>query len=450
MKLKIKKSNLSSLLLLTLFLETMMTLRSNSIKMNDKQLNASSFNKKSRIIGLTKEQLLANDLRNIAFECVEIEKLKKIFADIILKNIKDLDFSEFIEYPKFYIKERYLKKTINSSNISGLNIVSVDGSSVVKNFMNVDFSFLKAIAVKYYFYKNHAADIRYYPDLSGFNYYSVQGNYVNREENIVENKISMDMKFMEINLLNNMIKCSNDVNIDLIIIDGSIVIMPINLLFSQDPEISKEYDRLLKEYHKLYLNCKENGIILIGSIKDTRTSALCHLVRDSIQLLKPNSSNLSDFIKINYRQIIDYLSDLDLFNKILNKSERSCIFNCKRDIDKIRDTGIKKEIPYYFPLSFYAFYLKTAKYDTPCRIEFFMEENHLLKKASEKADLISSIILPISSLNKYYGLPIPQIEAHKRAVFKPDEINLLFNSLMRTLNEHGVELLEKRRNRRPF
>ena len=427
-----------------------MTLRTNSIKTSERQSNALSFKKTNSIIGLTKEQLLANDLKNIAYECVEIEKLKKNFADIILRNIKSLDFSEFIEYPKFYIKEISLKKEVKSSNISGLNIVSVDGSSVVKNFMNVDFSFLKAIAVKYHFYKNHVADIKYYPDLSGFNYYSVQGNFINREESLIENKISMDMNFMEINLLNNMIEYSNDVNIDLIIIDGSIVIMPINLLFSQDPEISKKYDRLLKEYHKLYSNCKEKGIILIGSIKDTRTSALCHLLRDSIQLLKPNSSNLNDFIKNNYRQLMVYFSDLELFNKILNRSERSCIFNCKREIEKIRDTGIKKEIPYYFPLSFYAFYLKTARYDIPCRIEFFMDENHSLKKASEKADLISSIILPISSLNNHYGLPIPQIEAHKRAVFKPDEINLLFKSLMRTLNKHGVELLDKRRNRRPF
>ncbi len=427
-----------------------MTLRTNSIKTSERQSNALLFKKTNSIIGLTKEQLLANNLKNIAYQCVELEKLKQKFTDIILKNIKSLDFSEFIEYPKFYIKEMYLKKEVKSSDISGLNIVSVDGSSVIKNFMNVDFSFLKAIAVQYHFYKNHVADIKYYPDLSGFNYYSVQGNFINREESLIENKISMDMNFMEINLLNNMIEYSNDINIDLIIIDGSIVIMPINLLFSQDPEISKKYDRLLREYHKLYLNCKEKGIILIGSIKDTRTSALCHLLRDSIQLLKPNTSNLNDFIKNNYRQLMDYFSDLELFNKILNRSERSCIFNCKREIEKIRDTGIKKEIPYYFPLSFYAFYLKTAKYDTPCRIEFFMDENHSLKKASEKADLISSIILPISSLNNHYGLPIPQIEAHRRAVFKPDELNLLFKSLVRTLNEHGVKLLEKRRNRRPF
>ncbi len=147
---------------------------------------------------------------------------------------------------------------------------------------------------------------------------------------------------------------------------------------------------------------------------------------------------------------MDYFSDIDLFSRIMKKSERTCIFNCKREIDKIRDTGIKKEIPYYFPLSFYAFYLKTVQHDTPCRIEFFMDEKHCYKKASEKADLITSILLPISNLNEHYGLPIPQIEAHRRAVFKPNEVDILLNNLIRTLNTHGISLLEKRRNRRPF
>lgn len=426
-----------------------MTIRNNPLNYNNIDSHL-PFNESSRPIvsGFTKEQLILINLKHLAQNYLEIERQKQKFAKILLENLDSLDFEEFLKYPNYDIKERLLKKEVTAANIRGLNVVSVDGSSVVKKFMNVDFSFLKAIAVKYYFYKNHSSKIDYFPDITGFNNYNVQGNFLNREENVVETKISMDMTFMEINLLNKLIEKKSD--IDLIIIDGSVVIMPINLIFSKDSEISKKYDILLKEYKKLYSSCKERGIILIGSIKDTRTSALTNLIRSSIQMLKPNATRLTDFIKINYRQIIDYYSDLDLFNRVLNKSERSCIFNCKKDLDKIRDTGIKKEIPYYFPQSFYAFYLKTASYDTPCRIEFFMNERHSLQEASEKADLISSILLPISSLNEFYGLPIPQIEAHRRAVFKPHEINLLFNSLSRTLNSYGVSLLEKRRSRRPF
>ena len=412
-------------------------------------LHSSSFaSTKSIDSGFTKEQILLINLKNIAQEYIDIEQLKKKFVEILLANLESLDLEELLKYPNYDIKENFIRKPVSTSNIRGLNIVSVDGSSVLKKFMNVDFSFLKAIAVKYYFYENQSSQIEYFPDLTGFNNYNVQGNYLNREENAVEAKISMDMTFMEINLLNNLIKKKSEV--DLIILDGSIVIMPINLIFSKDSELSKRYDKLLREYQKLYSTCIEKGIILIGSIKDTRTSALTNLVRSTIQMLKPNVTNLSDFIKINYRQILDYFSDLDLYNRILRKTERSCIFNCKKEVDKIRDTGIKKEIPYYFPFNFYAFYLKTAMYDTPCRIEFFMDEKYNLKEASEKADLISSILLPISSLNEYYGLPIPQIEAHKRAVFRPQEVDLLFNNLSRTLNVHGISLLGKRRTRRPF
>lgn len=426
-----------------------MTIRDNSLKSNK---NNSGFLTPGKVIsnniGLTKEQLLLKNLKTIAQEYIEMENTKMSFAKTILKNTDNLNFTEFINYPRFHIKEKLIKKPVVTSKIRGLNVVSVDGSSVTKKFMNVDFSFLKSIAVKYYFHKNHTARIQYFPDLNGFNNYFVQGNFFNMNENAVETKISIDMNFMEINLLNKMIERTSD--IDLIIIDGSIVIMPIHLLFSKDPEISRKYDKLLKEYHKLYSNCIENRIILIGSIKDTRTSALSHLLGESIQLLKPSYSRLEDFIKLNYRKVIEYFSDIDLFNRLLNKSERSCIFICKREIDKIRDTGIKKEIPYYFPLSFFAFYLKTTLYDTPCRIEFFMDEKDSYKEASKKADLISSILLPISSLNEYYGLPIPQIEAHKRAVFKPKEIDLLLNNLTRTLNKYGISLLEKRRDRRPF
>lgn len=426
-----------------------MTIGENSIEINNKKINIVD---KERVFlgnkGVTREQLLLNDLKIIAKDYLDIENLKKSFSKIILKNIDDLDFSSFKEFPRFYIKEDSIKKSITSSNIRGLNVVSVDGSLVTKKFMNVDFSFLKAIAVKYYFHQNHVARIKFFPDLSGFNNYFVECNFFNQDETTVDVKISMDMKCMEINLLNELIEGTSD--IDLIIMDGSIVITPINLLFSKDAEISKKYDTLLKEYHKLYLNCKEKGIILIGSIKDTRTAALSNLLCDSIQLLMPSYSKLSDFIKIDYREVLKYFSDIDLFHRLLQKSERSCIFYCKKEIDKIRDTGIKKEIPYYFPLAFYAFYLKTTKFDTPCRIEFFMDEKHSFENASKKADLISSILLPISSLNENYGLPIPQIEAHKRAVFKPNEVNLLLNNLTRILRLNGVSLLEKRRNRRPF
>lgn len=425
-----------------------MTLRSNEVGYIKHNSVTNVSPRESLLVGLTKEQLLFNDLNKIAQDYVEIEQIKKNFIKIIERNHSDLDFTEFISYPKYFIKERCIKKSIKATNIAGLNIITVDGSNVVKTFLDVDFSFLKAIAVLYHFNENHDAKIGYFPDMCGFNNYSVQGSYINHSDTFAEAKTSLDMAYMEINLLNEIIKKRE--GIDFIIIDGSIMITQNVVQYSSDLEISNKVENLLKEYQELYVNCKENNIILIGSIKDTRSATLANLIRDSILLLKPSNSNLADFLAINYRQVFEYFSDLDLFNRLLRKGERSCIFQCNRESDKIRELNLKRAWSSYLPLTFYSFYLKTAKHDTPCRIEFFIEENHKIEKAVEKAELISSILMPISSMNDFYGLPIPQIEAHKRAVFKPNEIELLFNKLKRTLHKKGVTLIDKRRNRRPF
>ncbi|MGQ4873232.1 MAG: DNA double-strand break repair nuclease NurA [Promethearchaeia archaeon] len=428
-----------------------MTLKQDFLKEQNFSINNTEFSCiDSFISGITKERLLLNDLQNIANNYIELEKRKRDFAGLILKNLDLLDFSNFIENPNYLIKEKFLKKKVFPANLKGLNVICVDGSSVVKKFMDVDFSFLKAIAVKYYFRKRHDATIRFFPDLGGYNNYSIKGNYKNKEEQAVEVSTSIDMTYMEINLLNKIIEEQSD--IDFIIIDGSIMNSPLNSYFFQDPDLISKYNHLVKEYKKLYEKCKEKNVLLIGSIKDTRNSTLTNLLRDSIMFLKPNYSYLNEFLDINYRHIMEYFSDLDLFNRILNKSERSCVFKCERQYcnNSERNKFYKNDSLNELNLSFYAFYLKTAKYDTPCRIEFFIDKESKNKEISEKADLISALLLPISSLNEYYGLPIPQIEAHKRAVLNQEELSLLFNNLTRILMKNGIVLTLKRRNRRPF
>ena len=135
-----------------------MTVEDKILKSHEKYQNLPLWDKKLLYeSGISKEQLLFKNLKALAEEYLEIEKLKKKFIRLIIKNQEHLDFSEFLKYPSYHIKEPFLKKQTTPSNIRGLNIVSVDGSSVIKKFMNVDFSFLKAIAVKYSFRKNHLA-----------------------------------------------------------------------------------------------------------------------------------------------------------------------------------------------------------------------------------------------------------------------------------------------------
>ena len=82
-----------------------MTIRDKFI--NSKNSNFQNFSHDNEIInniGLTKEQLLHNYLKVIAKEYLALEELKNSFVKIILKNMDDLDFSQLIDFTKFYIK----------------------------------------------------------------------------------------------------------------------------------------------------------------------------------------------------------------------------------------------------------------------------------------------------------------------------------------------------------
>jgi len=61
-------------------------------------------------LGLTKEQILLKNIQNIAEEYQEIEALKNKFIIALIENSNILDFSEFIKYPNYDIKENLIKK----------------------------------------------------------------------------------------------------------------------------------------------------------------------------------------------------------------------------------------------------------------------------------------------------------------------------------------------------
>ena len=90
-----------------------MTIKENPIRLTNDKLTLPD--RKSALkssMGLTKEQILLKDLKIIAKEYLELEKLKKTFSKIILKNLDELDFSQFIKFPRFYIKEKFIKKSL--------------------------------------------------------------------------------------------------------------------------------------------------------------------------------------------------------------------------------------------------------------------------------------------------------------------------------------------------
>jgi len=82
-----------------------MTVRNNTSNQRNINHNSSSFDSTSSVVsGFTKEQILLTNLKTLAREYIEIERMKKKFVEILLANLKSLNFEELLKYPSYDIK----------------------------------------------------------------------------------------------------------------------------------------------------------------------------------------------------------------------------------------------------------------------------------------------------------------------------------------------------------
>ena len=150
------------------------------------------------------------------------------------------------------------------------------------------------------------------------------------------------------------------------------------------------------------------------------------------------AEELPEILSLDYRRLINRSRDMDLFYYLLKPNTRSLAY--------YRPFDISKEFGQEFAL--YAFYLKTAPFDIPLRIELFQsihrEQFDLIKEIGD----ISGAILPISQYNKNYGIPAPIVEADARAKIKEAEVEALFQLIR--VRHPTPDLWLYRRERAPW
>jgi hypothetical protein len=85
-------------------------------------------------------------------------------------------------------------------------------------------------------------------------------------------------------------------------------------------------------------------------------------------------------------------------------------------------------------------------YDQPTRIEFLNPEH---AEPLKTADKISSVLYPLSSHHRRYGIPSVLIEADARAKIHDYDLEFIYSQLLDKIGQTS-SLLRLRRDRRPF
>jgi hypothetical protein len=291
--------------------------------------------------------------------------------------------------------------------------------------------------------------VKYYPNKS--NNYVFSAIQTPLSGRVLDFRSSIERARVEVELATEILeKCCP---VDMMILDGSICIEPLDMFFVAKSEIEPQYRSLLEDYAKLYQVCQDHNVLLTGCVKDSRSARLAQILAEVLPMLIKRNLRLRRFTSLNYRQFLKMFRDVDLFNRILFPGERTVAFRSS-PIDREprlseSKTTVKNFLNDMVPIDFYAYYLRPVQYDAPMRVEFFAKG--CTDEVTKKADLIARLLLPMSSQHDGFAAPVPQIEADLRARIDPAEMDFFLNELVREIGlDYSLKFLKKRRERRPF
>ncbi len=316
-----------------------------------------------------------------------------------------------------------------SQDISGLTIGGIDGGYASRLLIGFDIFVFRAIAAFLTYTPEGIQKTTYYPAKTPPLEIAVSDVGLSSVD--FENMGSIRRAITELQIATQILELSRK-KLDILLLDGSPVIRKPQ---TSDQKILNYYQTYLSLLSRLIFHAKNQGIKLAWIVKDSRLKLFTKFLG---QILPFIADELPEILSWDYRRIINRSRDMDLFYYLLESNVRSMAY--------YRQFNISKEFGQEFAL--YAYYLKTAPFDIPLRIELFQSIHRERADLIKEINTISEAVLPVSQYNKNYGIPAPIVEADARAKIKETEIDALLQLIR--IRHPTPDLWFYRRERAPW
>ncbi len=357
-----------------------------------------------------------------AKKIIEIENLRKKVGNF-LRELSKASLSLDRE-----ILEEKIIIPIERGDLENLKIAGVDGGIVKHSLHGIDLMLLRAVGVIFYFKNNKLEKVDYWPEalpapipkviFDPFTDVELEVNS-NFERQLVEvkNAIELVEKFKP----------------DILFLDGSIIPH-----YTERPAehslLFPTYRKLIEAYTELFYKVRESGTALAGIIEDSRGTRFCEIVNQRIL------ARVKDEIATEIKLLLNRTRDTNLLTYALKLGERTFVFRYSSFPEQ---HPILKEFGGKIANSIFSFYLKTAEFDRPLRVDFFAEKEFI-----KLANFISSILLALAG-HSSYGMPSVLIEADQRAKLSEKDLELFYHDLLAKAGNLAALFLQ-RREQRPF
>ena len=234
-------------------------------------------------------------------------------------------------------------RIINTVEKSGMNfsVGGVDGGMVARSFHGVDLVVIRAVGVIFDYRNNKITSNKVFAPKAPF---------------ITEVDSSNDGELITVASLYRMkeevsraIELAGD-SPDFLLMDGPLYPHP-STRMAKGTHLFKLYSEVVGLYDSLAGMCRDNGTVLVGIVEDSRSRYFAKVLLDKIVPALPEK----------HRELfskVPRFRDTALLYDALAPGERTFTFK----ISGIQDLKYRDNV--------FAFYMKTAKYDRPLRVEF--------------------------------------------------------------------------------
>ena len=312
--------------------------------------------------------------------------------------------------------ETNLTTKVPPSPLEDIKIAAVDGGIVKKSLHGMDCMLVRAAAVCFQYKDGKVAKVQYFPSR----------NPTPRPE-IYEALSELDWNhFSSLNRLreevSTAVQCLDSLQPDILLMDGMILPHYLDKPSRSSP-LYNSYESLLQLYNSLFKKVLQKKICLAGVIEDSRNTIFCEYLEKHVL------SRITHSIVPEMTSLLRNTRDTNLLSLILKKGERSCSFQSAPVVPEMTIPAVT------------TFYLKTASYDRPLKIDYLSD--------TQDIDTLSSILLAISGHHSSYGIPTPIIEADQVAKLSENEIEALYSNII-SLTGRLSSTMKLRREQRPF
>ncbi len=323
------------------------------------------------------------------------------------------------------VLEKNLIQKVSADSLDQKIVAAIDGGLSQHEYHGMDLILTRAVAVVFNYNSGKLEKVAYHPHAIVTPKLTVVSDPYNDEEFAMSS--SLERQRGEVDLA---AECFSKFSPHIVLMDGMIVPHGNDKPQKNSPAFAR-YQLVLQSFKNLYKN--SSGSLLAGCVEDSRGRRLCEIVAEKIlgQIESPRVPEL--------QKILSGTRDTNLLYHCLQHGERTAVFKFSSQPSQhpvLSDLGPAGE-------KIFSFYLKSAEFDRPVRVDFFSEKNPI-----ETADKIASLVLAMSP-HSSYGFPAPLIEADLRAKLQENDANALHDQLVDRI---GIvpSLMKLRREQRPF